>query len=309
LLYGLGPSLYLYCKTVSDPTYRLSSIDLMHFLPVVLETIYYFSPFYAQPGMYTFTNARDIYHMIWMIEQSGAVLSVLIYLFLANRLLLNYRKWVNANYSDTGSRSLTWLRRPVVLYSIFFVVWLSVRAIDVTYFGDKISNQQYYPLLIFLSFSTYWIGTKGYIESQIDAAGFSQSNRRSADDPADDAMLEAIFQEVAGVMSRDKMYLDNDLNLTQLAEQTGVNPRLLSKAINERAQMNFYDFVNRYRIDEFKRLAVLPTAPKTLFELALRCGFGSKTTFNHVFKQSTGLTPGQYRRQANSAALKSAEDS
>jgi AraC-like DNA-binding protein len=56
--------------------------------------------------------------------------------------------------------------------------------------------------------------------------------------------------------------------------------------------------VNSYRIEAFKELVAQPENKKlTLLGLAFECGFNSKSTFNDVFKKSTGKTPSQYAKQ------------
>ncbi len=299
LIYGLGPSLYLYAKTISDPEYKLSRTDFLHFLPVLFEVIYYFSSSYSQVGHPTFSPPRNIHHLLWMIQQAGSVVSVFVYLGLTNKLLWNYSRWLKNNYSATRHRTLKWLQTPIILYSTFFILWFSLRIFDVIYFADSLSIFPYYPFLLFLSFSTYWIGTKGYLQNQIDTTGYSKSlsknDHRVAD--TDDQMLIAIYKDLIKVMPREKLYLDNDLNLTQLSRHFAVNPRLLSKAINTQAKMNFYDFINQYRVEEFKHKIVRPETRGKLIDIAFECGFSSKATFNHIFKSSTGHTPSQYRKQ------------
>jgi len=36
---------------------------------------------------------------------------------------------------------------------------------------------------------------------------------------------------------------------------------------------------------------------RTFLELALSAGFNSKSSFNRVFREMTGMTPSQYRRK------------
>lgn len=297
LLYGLGPSLYLYAKTVSEPNYVLRKTDFIHFVPVILEIVYYFSPVYRQLGQYTLTAPQDIYHLIWIIEQVGSIVSIMVYLVLTNIILWKYGRWLRGNYSDTAKRALTWLRRPVILYSTFFALWFGTRAVDVFRFDDSMSIEPYYPLLILLSFSTYWIGTRGYFEIQIDVDGFGQSERKINIDPSDDVLLVPVYRELTRVMVQEKPFLDDDLSLSQLASQLKVNPRLLSRAINIKAGKNFYDFINQFRIDEFKRLVTTADKSKSLIDLAHDCGFGSKATFNNAFKRFTGMTPSEFRKR------------
>ncbi len=297
LLYGLGPSLYLYAKTVTDSDFALRRADLAHFLPVVIELAYYLSPFYQGPTAYALTPIRDTGHLIWTIEQVGAVVSVVVYLYLTNRLLWTYGRWVKSNYADEHRRALRWLRVPVMLYSIFFTFWLVLRVVDVTRFDDRLPMAPYYPLLLFLSFSTYWIGTKGYLETQAQTSGFSHSGEGQPATSDEDPRLGPIFMRVENLMTKELVYRENDLSLTELARLLAVNPRLLSRAINTRAKVNFHDYVNRYRVEEFQRRVASSGRHQTLLDLAHDCGFASKATFNAVFKKQTGLTPSQFKKQ------------
>ena len=306
LLYGLGPSLYLYVKTVADPKYEISKVDFLHFLPVALELIYYVSPYYPQQRLHFFGSAVNSVHFIWMIEQIGAIISILAYLALTNRLLWRYSAWVKRNFSDTGRRTLRWLQTPVLLYSVFFVLWISLRVIDVVEFNDSLGIEPYYPFLIFLSFSTYWIGTKGYLEEQVESAGFSREKPTRQHDPSNGATIAAMFADLETLIDREQLFLNSDLSLPQLAERMGVNPRVLSNAINTGAGVNFYEFINGYRVEEFQRRVAQDAEGASLLSLAHDCGFGSKATFNHVFKKKTGMTPSQYRNDA--AARRGAEN-
>ena len=65
--------------------------------------------------------------------------------------------------------------------------------------------------------------------------------------------------------------------------------------VNKKVGKNFYDFVNQYRLEEFKRLLSDPKNRNlTLLSLAIDCGFNSKSSFNRHFKKVTGQTPSQY---------------
>jgi len=55
------------------------------------------------------------------------------------------------------------------------------------------------------------------------------------------------------------------------------------------------DFVNSYRVEEFKARAVDPANSNfSILAIALDAGFNSKSSFNQAFKKFTGKTPSQY---------------
>ena len=121
-----------------------------------------------------------------------------------------------------------------------------------------------------------------------------------------------LFQEFLGLWGRmthsnllrqieymkvEKPYLDGDLSLPKLVEQFDVHPNYLSQVINEREHKNFYDYVNAYRVEEFKRLISDPQKRNlTILALAFECGFKSKSAFNKCFKKMTGQTPSEYMK-------------
>jgi AraC-like DNA-binding protein len=71
----------------------------------------------------------------------------------------------------------------------------------------------------------------------------------------------------------------------------------VSQIINESFRQNFREYVNRYRIEESKRLLVQPRQILNITGIAYDSGFNSKSAFNRAFKKQTGMTPREYRRQ------------
>lgn len=110
------------------------------------------------------------------------------------------------------------------------------------------------------------------------------------------AQVLAIEAGLRQAMECDKRYLESDLTLAQLAQALAVSPHQLSQFLSQHLGLSFYDYVNGLRIDAVKATLARPqSARRSLLEIALECGFGSKSTFNAVFKKSTGLSPTAYR--------------
>lgn len=104
--------------------------------------------------------------------------------------------------------------------------------------------------------------------------------------------------ELYEFMTTEKYFLNPDLKLHDLARHLEIPPHTLSEKINQELHMNFYDFVNHFRIQEFKHRAASPeNSHLTLLGLAYDVGFNSKASFNRIFKKNTGLTPSQYLKQ------------
>ena len=92
------------------------------------------------------------------------------------------------------------------------------------------------------------------------------------------------------------LFQDNELSLAKLAEDSGLNVHLASKAINECSGGNFYDWVNYYQVEKAKDL--LLQSNQQVSRICYDVGFNSKSTFYAAFKKVTGLTPGAFRKQA-----------
>lgn len=104
--------------------------------------------------------------------------------------------------------------------------------------------------------------------------------------------LKAILEQL---MEQKKPYLNNKLLKAELAEMMGISNPELARLLNERIGMNFFEFINYYRIMEFIQLAKSEQGKTmTFFGLAQEVGFNSKTTFNKSFKKLMGVTPKQY---------------
>jgi AraC-like DNA-binding protein len=99
-----------------------------------------------------------------------------------------------------------------------------------------------------------------------------------------------------------KFYLEADLSLPTLAQKAGLSTHELSYVLNEGFGVNFFQFINGYRVEEAKRL--LGSAQHqhlSIVGIAFEAGFSSKTTFNTTFKKVTGLSPSQYMQALRDA--------
>lgn len=99
------------------------------------------------------------------------------------------------------------------------------------------------------------------------------------------------------VMHRDKPYMHPDLKIADLAIAIDTSAHTLSYLFNQYLKHNYYDYINDYRIAEFKRLVNTDEYAKyTLSALAEHCGFSSRASFFRYFKKATGITPNEYIR-------------
>jgi AraC-like DNA-binding protein len=101
-----------------------------------------------------------------------------------------------------------------------------------------------------------------------------------------------IIERLDSAMRTERLYLQPQLNLRDLAKQLKVPSGTLSAAINNRKKNNFNDYINALRVEEFLELARKEGNKNyTLLSLAFDCGFNSKATFNRAFKKQKACSP------------------
>lgn len=110
-----------------------------------------------------------------------------------------------------------------------------------------------------------------------------------------DAQLQAYFEALEQLMRREKPFHNPDLSLDDLARSLKISRQQLSQVLNQKAEKNFYAYVNDYRVQEM--IVLLKNHPgEKIGELAHQVGFQSKTTLNTYFKKVTGYSPTQYQQ-------------
>ena len=113
--------------------------------------------------------------------------------------------------------------------------------------------------------------------------------------PFDESLLIQWKEKVEAYMEKSKPFTNPNLTLNELATKVKIQPHILSKVINQGFQKNFFDFINNYRIDEFKkRMEDNRYKNHTLISVAYDVGFNSKTAFNRSFKKITNQTPSEF---------------
>ena len=99
------------------------------------------------------------------------------------------------------------------------------------------------------------------------------------------------------IMENEKLYLNPTLSVYDLADALNITRHQISSLINNDLSMNFYQYVNKYRLEEVcKKLSEDRDNKYNLLDHALNSGFNSKSNFNSLFKKQFGITPSQYRK-------------
>lgn len=112
----------------------------------------------------------------------------------------------------------------------------------------------------------------------------------------DDETLVKQKSNLLQIMQEQEPHLDSEINLSRLAEALKVTPHQLSYLLNTGFNENFFQFINRHRIEKAKILLATPQKQNlSMLGIAYESGFNSKTVFNTTFKKNVGSTPSDFR--------------
>ncbi|MBD3386014.1 helix-turn-helix domain-containing protein [candidate division KSB1 bacterium] len=300
-IYLVGPFHYLYARSLISPDFSFGHKHLLHFLPFAVFYLSLLFPFYLRSGAGKIAYFQNIevhgptpllIFFSWAILVQGIVyLSVTLY------VLKKHRRRIKDAFSSVDKINLNWLRNitfmSLALWGLGLVIEV-LQVFDIAPLFD-LSVPVTTAILIYamgylgLRQPEIFSGSSGIKELKYERSGLSPEKAK------------ILHDQLIQVMKSKKPFIESDLKLGQLAQLLKTSPNHLSQVVNENCRQNFFDFVNRYRIEEAKRLIAETSSQNlTLLSIAYDVGFNSKSAFNTAFKKHADITPSQYRSQVTS---------
>jgi AraC-like DNA-binding protein len=229
---------------------------------------------------------------VWAIVKCLPLIYVLACFHAEYRL----RQQLKQMHSSLASRELFWA--DLVLGG-FFIHWFWS---FVAYFlGGYFSGYTNDLLGILNNYFTVILVNTLFVFGLINTR---QLPTHALEEPIKAASLPQLEEKIAAIergIHVQKLYLESQINLERFSEQIGVKSRDVSAILNSHYQSNFFEFINRYRIEEAKRLLVLADgAQDTILDIVFKSGFNSQSAFHRFFKRLVGVTPSEYRNQKRS---------
>ena len=116
--------------------------------------------------------------------------------------------------------------------------------------------------------------------------------------PLTEQKAEEILNKMDSLITDSRMFLIQDLTITDVAQELGEHPRSISLALNNYYKKNFNSYINGYRIREAEKLLKEGyTESMSIEGLSQEVGFRSKTSFYRSFKEYNGMTPIEFVRK------------
>ncbi|WP_348707551.1 helix-turn-helix domain-containing protein [Tenacibaculum sp. 190524A02b] len=103
------------------------------------------------------------------------------------------------------------------------------------------------------------------------------------------------FEKLMHFIIEKRMYSNSRLTLKKLSEQTNMHSKYISKLINSFSETNFNEFINKFRVNEFKeKVKDASYENYSILGIANESGFSSKSTFYKAFKKFENKSPSEY---------------
>lgn len=282
-----GPLLLLYVVQLSSGQTVARASYLKHLLPTLFV------------ALVTYTLNRSAYFSplsAFLIVLIPLYIQLLTYLVACVRHLRHYARMIQQNFSSVEQINLRWLQRLCAGFAALIVV-------DAVLFLGRIvwplfPDWSFRALPLAESIYVFVIGLYALRQPEILYSAFAvKEQTKYIHSSLNHHHAERLLQRLDELMENEEPYLDNQLTLGRLADMLSVSPHHLSQALNEHRQQNFYDFINRARIERAKQLLSSSMHQHlSVLDIAFEVGFNNKTSFNKAFKKHTEQTPSAFRR-------------
>lgn len=302
----LGVSAFFFTKNLTTKNYRMRWWDWLQLLPFVLGVLY-LAPFYGLSPAEKRALLEQSYEQLpdsWALLFKLTVVVNAVYLAFTVALLFRHQRHIRQVFSNTEEKTLHWLVQFIVACVFTFSICVLLGLFDF-HLADIFSNLTFAGLVYVMGYRAIrqpeifkTIPEEVVRETHDSTLGLGKPPGRYEKSGLSDQKAGELLIRLEGLMSEEKLYLDPELTLPQLADRMSVTPHQLSQALNQHGKETFFDFVNRQRVEHFKRMAVDPAnAHLSILALAFDSGFHSKASFNAVFKKMTGTTPSAFRNR------------
>jgi len=299
-----GPLLWLYVKSLTDQYFRFKPLYLLTLLPFAAMIVDQSINVYGLPTQQKidFVMSEAFKKMFsYPLFLLLIALTPIFYFSLGIKLIKGYKDKIENYFSQTSGIDLKWL-------NLILISWISLCIVINSFFViDLFVPIAPFGLMQFLSFvvaAVYvvFIGFYGLRQDNIFLTRTINLNLEKTIAHQPDSYSKplkedekAFIQSLLKYMSEQKPYLQPEITLKGLSDELNVSSEYLSEIINTDLNKNFFDFINYYRIEEFKNQCKNnKNKHLNIIGIAFNCGFNSKATFNRVFKKATGLTPSEY---------------
>jgi len=269
--------------------YYLIAPWLVHLLLII--------PFLINPEIKDSSKEWHNYALIYKyFTESLFVIFIVVLNLMLLSLLKKHKKRIGRAHSNYEGVDLAWVRNLIYLAPLLLLSYVFMALID----SPLANNIGDFILVAVFFYVGYSLVRQREIHSIslppiVEDKPLLTDTQPVQNQLLSEEQLKVLASKLETVMAEQKPYLDPNLNLHQLSVKAELRKPELSYLLNTHFEMNFYAFINHYRIEESKK--ILSNPEKSHFSMvgvASESGYKSKSTFYSRFKEATGSSPAEY---------------
>ncbi len=290
ILFTYGPIFYYYIHKLLVIDFNKELGILLAILPLIHMGLYL--PYYTMENQtFVFRVIDQELFPYFAITGLLALFYNSLFWFLSKKLIRDYsQQEVLSENQQNYTRFLNWVlgikAGYLIIWASIVVIYLSGKIFDF----DSLSLAENVLDVLWLLFSFIIFALAYYAVKNPEVL---REKKKYKDQSIPTPELDGVLKKLQELMDNLKVYTQQDLTLTSLANQIPTSAHTLSRAINEHYQLSFSDYINKYRVQAFIQ-AASDSDLESYLQLAYQVGFNSKPTFNRAFKKVTGTTPRDY---------------
>lgn len=290
MLFFYPPFLFFYIKSCTDENFKFNKQKLFHLMPSLLLLILGMSKeldLFRPPLLYY--RVISVFYYVQIISYTASAIFV----------IQQFKKESMKPLSPKIRVTRQWLQYLMLGFMLMSVVLLTSFIFSFFQLSTPVVRSAMHTAAYFMLF----LFATGILYNSLRNPILFSDIQNDTDNKKDPQLPKAVNKETAHaletLMINDRLYLNSNLTLNDVAERLRIHPRTLSLVLKHSFQKNFFDFVNGYRIQHAQNIIKNDNSNKTLFEVLLDSGFNSKSVFNAAFKKHTGITPTVYKSSIN----------
>ncbi|MFT5891819.1 MAG: AraC-like DNA-binding protein [Dokdonia sp.] len=300
LSFMYGPVLYFYFKKITQ-NYKFKKADLVHLLPT-LGFIIVFIPIYSLSAeeklkVMLGVGQYDQHPYLFQIA-TLKVISLMVYGYFTFRLYIKSAK----KSAKISPKKVKLQRTIMIIHSVYAISYLVYAAnIIAVGFEGILFNIQFFAMTVLVLYVGYiayanpqvLVGTVQIIKKQI--VKYKNSGLTTS-------FSTELKEELVKLLEVEKVYRQNSIKLETIADRLGTTRHNASQVINEHFGLNFFELINKYRVEEAMELLKSNKENLNIIDIAYEVGYNNKVTFNKSFKRFSNLTPSQFMKMERSVA-------
>ncbi len=277
---AIGPVFYFYIANFTGYNARIPKI--FHFISILLIVAGFIV------NMITKTHDAGRIDIVDVVITFAIGIQVITYSVLSILALVSYKKNIREYFSSVDKSRVLWLR---FFIGVSFISWISLLIIEYSHYGED----SYGVFWLIISVIIYAVGYIGIKQPEILEYIETEPKKKYEKTAIDPEKLKEYELKLSSAV-KENVFLDPDISLPSLAGMIGIHSYQLSQLINEKG-MNFYEFINRMRIDYAKDLILNNNEILNIARVAFDSGYNSISAFNSAFKKFTGITPTDFAKK------------